>query len=495
MVRRALSRARGGRRWRLGRSLAAVSAVLAGVSLAAPALGAGGLLSSGADANASVSCPSGAAPSGGTQIAGYSLSVLGAGFHYELDSKGLLPVGDPSKGQVMEFDVPFARTTVSGGPVVDSLASAAYPGDVAAHLGSALGTFGFPFPVPNDPVLAESTYPPSPGRAADETFSPPANAGGSQAGVGSAHSTAQQNQASADSSIGDSAFGSGGPPLISAGSSQSHTDVHLSTSCVDGTATSVTGPIDIAGLIQVSGVSASAASRSDGTTGVPRASLTIGNVTVAGQKAYIDRNGVHVIGSPPAGQGLLPSAQTQLDQALQAAGMAVHLVDPSVTTKGGLATADSGGLAITIDRQLPATGVPGVPALILPGLPPVPLGTPGAPLHAEVVFGAAQVSANATTAPAFSVGPLGGNLGGGGLPAQPGVSSGAPDLGTTSGAVLASGSADLGQGPERLVAQAAGPPHGSPIPVGWVIIGVALAFVAASPLMSYARWQLLEGRI
>ena len=89
------------------------------------------------------------------------------GTQFAFNVPGVLPLPNQN---LIEDDVPFARTTVGGGPVVDSLAAPYYPGDVAADLGSLLSTFGFPgFPL-NDPLLAESKFPISPGYPAHKTF-------------------------------------------------------------------------------------------------------------------------------------------------------------------------------------------------------------------------------------------------------------------------------------------------------------------------------------
>ena len=96
------------------------------------------------------------------QIAGSTLTALAVGVRYQLSSPGFLPVGDPAEGIIMELDAPFARTNISQGPLINAIASPAYPGDTVAHLGTALGTFGVPIPIPNEPVLAEANYPPTP---------------------------------------------------------------------------------------------------------------------------------------------------------------------------------------------------------------------------------------------------------------------------------------------------------------------------------------------
>lgn len=440
----------------------------------------------------------------GQQIAGYSVNALAAGFRYELDSPGLLPVGDPEKGNITEMDVPFARENVSEGPLVASLASAAYPGDTAAGLGSALGTFGFNG-VPNDPVLAAAAYPPSPDKPASSSY-PPGGAAPSAASAGAAHAAAGQDGGSSDASVSSvSLSGSSGPDSGNGGGpASSDSAVHLGGGCIDASATSTTSGITIAGIVHIASVSGTAAARSDGNKAVPEAGLHVGEVTVAGLPAYIDQNGVHLANQQPVGYGVLGGAQSALNHALESAGITVKLLGPVTTDKGSAgeaaATADSGGLDIVVKTTLPATGVPGVPAVSVPGLPPIPLGTPGAPLQYEVVYGKAQVSVDATTAPApGSVALPGGAAPPGGGTAAPAGAAPGTSADVTGGTILggspSSGAVSgPGAGPVGQLA-AAGAPPGQPVPTGWIFVGLLASLVVAGPLLGYARWQLLEGRI
>jgi preprotein translocase subunit SecG len=459
------------------------------------------LLSGGARAAAppAATCPPAAAPAagsqaGGTQVAGYDLTAQATGARYDLASPGLLPVGDPHEGTVMELDVPLARGTVSEGPVIDSLGSPAYPGDTAAHLGTAVATFGGPA-LPNDPAVAEATYPPSPGHGGGEQFGP----SGGGAGAGAATATAGADGATAQSTAASTSFSpSGSTPAVAADSSTTTTHLDVGTRCVSAAATASSGAVDLAGgLVHIAGVSGTAAARSDGTRGVPDAHLAVGKVTVGGLAAFIDHDGIHLAGQQAVGYGVVAQVQATLNNALHTFGLAVKLIDPVTTVGAGAASADSGGLEVTIDRQLPATGVPGVPAISIPGQPPVPVGTPPAPLHIEVVYGGARVSAEATTAPAFTSLPT------------PALPPPAATAGTGSSALAAAGP-DLGAGSLTSPAATTGgisgpgvPPSlqpvratsGVPAPVGWIIAGVLASLVLAGPLFGYARWQLLEGRI
>ncbi|GAC1314074.1 MAG: hypothetical protein NVSMB12_06670 [Acidimicrobiales bacterium] len=474
-----------------------VAAIVAGgAALAAvPALGA-------PDAAAPVpaaTCPASAGP--GPGVAGSTLSALATGFRYQVNSPGLLPVGDATEGNVTEADVPFARMTVSQGPLVDALAAPAYPGDTAAHLGTAVATFGGPA-TPNDPALAEASFPPSPGHSGDESFVGGPSGGGVAAGAGSAHSVAAATGGSASSVAASAVLTQPGVPAISAGASTARTTVDVGSGCVDATAQSSTAALDIGGVIKIAGVSGVAAARSDGRTGTPHATLTIGRVTVAGLDAFVDRSGVHLKAQQPVGAGVVDQVQSLLGRTLSAAKISIHVVDPTTTVHGASAVASSGGLAITGDRELPATGVPGLPALSIPGVPPVPLGTPPLPLHTEVVYGAARVGAAATSAPpstesagaqAFGVPDVGPAPPAAGPPSAPDA-AGSQDVSAPSADVVAPA---VTAGPGATVLRA-GPvaalPRGAPVPLAGIIIGILLSAAGAGPLLGYARWQLLDGR-
>ena len=430
---------------------------------------------------------------GGTTLAGYTADTVAAGARVELDSPGLLPVGNPEKGEIVEADLPFARISVASGPVVDALASPLYPGDTAAHLGTAIATFGGP-PLPNDPAVAEAQYPPSPGHSTQASFraAPVGGAPGGPSGSDS-ESTAGAGGAGAGSTTGGFDITNPGSPTpllhvsaSSATSSASFTDTAVSTA-----ATTVAG-VTVAGLVHIDGLSSAASATSDGSRGSPRAELHVGRVTAGGQSAWIDQSGLHVAGGPGQGGAAVRALTDQLNAALAGAGVKVSAVAPRLTSKDGAATATSGAILVTIERRLPAVGVPGVPALTVPGLPPVPLGTPGVPLEVTVALGGTAAGVNATTAP--GLGPLGG-LG----PA--GVTGPMPTSAPTAGLAGVPGAAGALSGPGSSAASAvegaaAGDrlPAGVPVPVVLIIGGVLAALAVGLSILGYARWQLLAGR-
>ena len=94
----------------------------------------------------------GGGASADTSLVGYNASALAIGSQYAFNIPGLVPLPNEN---LIEEDVPFARTNVGAGPVVDSIGPD-YPGDIAASLGSLLLEFGAPSLPINDPLLAES---------------------------------------------------------------------------------------------------------------------------------------------------------------------------------------------------------------------------------------------------------------------------------------------------------------------------------------------------
>ncbi|MDQ1374359.1 MAG: hypothetical protein QOJ09_1697 [Actinomycetota bacterium] len=425
-----------------------------------------------------------------SQVAGYGLSALSAAVRYQLNSPGLLPVGDPAEGNIFEVDLPFARSNVTGGPVMGIVSSPMYPGDTASHLGTAFATFdsraaGFP----NYPVVAEANYPPSPGFGQDASFAQPAIPG---VGAGTATSHAGPDGATADGQISSLSLPTTAP-LIEVGSARATNTVTIKDDLVTSTAESHTGTITIAGLITIADVTAAATASSNGTDAKPAARLDIGKVSVAGQPAYIDADGVHLVGQQPVGSGVAPGVEALLQKTLASDGISIRTVSPHTSSSTGQAVADAGGIVIVLERTVPALGVPGFPSI--PGVP-VPLGTPDLPLHIEVALGRARVAANATVAPTdtFSTSTDLPFADVSGLSQVADITPSGAGASAT-GALGLAPSTGVGGTPTLQPAVASGSrPRGSPIPIVWVLAGIVASIVLCGPLLGYARWQLLEGR-
>ena len=435
-------------------------------------------------------------------LAGYNLGATSAAIEFDLNSPGLLPVGDVTTGNIFSIDLPFTRTNVSSGPSIDALGSPLYPGDAAAHLGTAIATFGGP-ETPNEPVLSEAQYPPTPNNKADESFSTPAVQNGAfSMGVASSSSHASATGASVDATVGEVGIG---PAVASAAnvvhivSSKVTNSVQIGDSSVSSSARSTVSGIDIAGVIQIASVTGTAGGASDGNSGTPSASLNIGKVTVAGQAAYIDQDGIHLV-SQGGGGGLISAANTLL-QNLTAQGLSVHTIAPTETTNGAQTANNSGALVITLSGNTPT--VPGI-APLAPGLPGTP-GQPSVQFVINLLIGGATASANANPFPSFPTTP---SLS---LPSLTGADNGigsSASTGTVSsgtGGVALSGTPTpvapttqtiqpTGPGASYSGAKAVLARVGKSIPVSLVVLVFVLAIMSSGGLLGYARWQLIDGR-
>ncbi|MBA3653219.1 MAG: hypothetical protein H0W70_03385 [Actinobacteria bacterium] len=425
------------------------------------------------------------APAGSAaEIAGYGMSALAVGVRYQLNSPGFLPVGDPAEGTVMEYDVPIARTGISQGPVINAIASPLYPGDTAAHLGTAVATFNPKAPlIPNYPVVAEANYPPTPDKGATASFG--------QGGVGEGRAETGPDGAKVVAQTAAQSVES----VVAIGASVTRNDLSISAGRIRSLATSATSGITIAGMITIEGVIGTAEAISDGSKGTPSARLEIGKVTAAGQAAYIDRDGVHIAANPVLGAGVVTGIQQMVNGVLNTDGIRIRTIAPSTKVDGAAATAVAGALAITLDRMVPATGVPGQPALEIPNGPTVILGTPDLPTHTDILIGEARAGVNATSVtldldvlPAVTSA-----LDGGGEVTSDGLGpisgAGATLEGALTGPALSqAGKAALKFRPSAETGRGLG------VPTGWVIFGLFATLAFAGPLLGYARWQLLEGR-
>ena len=244
------------------------------------------------------------AASGGadTSLLGYNASALAIGAQFAFNVPGVVPLPNEN---LIEDDVPFARINVGAGPVVDSIGAPYYPGDIAASLGTLLQTFGAPALPLNDPLLAESKYPTSPGYPASVTFPKGAPSGPVQVAQGTATTSTGGGTAAGTVSnlslanllslsklpvIGGVLSSTSGSP-IDVGNISATNNVVVGNSAITSTATSTLGAIDIAGLVDIAGLTSTAVATSDGTTGTPTATVHLGDVTVDGTEAYIDDTG------------------------------------------------------------------------------------------------------------------------------------------------------------------------------------------------------------
>jgi|GEM_PF-1686813 len=445
----------------------------------------------------------------GAGLAGYDISTEALGAQFTFNIPGFVPVS----GNMLEQDLPFARTSVSEGPVVDALAAPWYPGDILANLGTLLTTFGAPPQASqlNDPLLAEAKYPPSPGYPQDASFGgtpPPGMPLAPNVFSGVAHASADSTTATATLSDLAAAPSGASGPVVHVATVQVANAATIGAATVSATASAVLKTIDVAGVLEIAQLEGSARSSSDGSTGTPDASLHLGQVTVDGVPAYIDRQGVHVDQNGTSSSGVTPAeAQQVLDTTFAQDGISVRLLDPQTSTDGSQAGADSGGLVISVTHQAFFPVLPGAPSVPVPGLgnesPPAGTYT----VTSTLTLGHATVNVDATALPSTTIDTTPGTTTPG-LVALPlgGGELGTGSLGASGGfGALASAQTLPASGP-GAAPQPAGPgggflgsvahlpPLGLPAPLGWVVVSLLLCVVLTWPMLLTARWQFLGGR-
>jgi hypothetical protein len=456
------------------------------------------------------------AASGGadTTLLGYNASALAIGTQFAFNVPGVLPLPNQN---IIEDDVPFARTNVGDGPVVDSIGAPYYPGDIAANLGTLLLTFGAPALPLNDPLLAESKFPTSPGYPSSADFPENTKPGAVQVATGVADSSDTGGDASgtvSDVSVANlldldtlpivgGVLSSSASSVFDVGNISATNNVALTSSSVTSTATTTLGAIDIAGLVDISGMTATATAKSDGTTGTPTATVHLGDVTVDGSEAYIDSTGVHIDKNAVTSAGITPAQlQQTINSTLGQDGVTIGLVDPQQTSNGAQASADSGGLVISLTRQFAIPYIPGEPTIPLPELGNVGLPAGDYTMTTSVTLGLAQASVNAT-APAANTGTTGNTGAASGASTTPSTAgtsavtgvTGNTGFGFTGGTGAAESLAPTGAGGATTqpvpapTSATAFPIHGIPPPLGWSITALLACILLAYPLLLLARWQ------
>jgi hypothetical protein len=479
-----------GRRWLLRAGAAA--------GLTCLSLGASAIAGAGA---ASGDTSTTAAPS----IAGYVGTAQALGIQFAFNVPDLIPLPNQN---LLEDDIPFSRTLVENGPVVDALGAPYYPGDVAADVGTLLKTFGVPLPVPNDTALAEAKYPTSPGYGATASFGVPAPAGSPVTpNLATASTAASANGGISTATLSDVSLGVPGVSLLDIASIQSTNSIQITPSAIVGTANSLIKSIDIAGILDITELQSAAGATSDGTTGTPTASLRLGQVTIAGVPGYIDASGVHVDGQTESVDGVTPrQAQLLIDNTFSQDGISVRLSDPTTTTMAAQGAADSGALVISFTHQLDLPALNGVPPLpSLPGLGTVSVPAGLYTVTTSITLGSAVTNVTATPLASFNhepissagLGGIGGGLGGLSLGGG-GLSSTFPSAASTLTTLAPSGPGATTSAP-TVTPTAVVPlfdrfPLGIPAPVGWIIAALVLCILVAYPLLLIARWQYVGGR-
>jgi hypothetical protein len=330
----------------------------------------------------------------------------------------------PLSSNVSDVGIPSAQALVDALGNSQAYAAFPYPGDTAlSGPGLLSGIVGAS--LPSYPLIVSSSDPAAPDGSLDQgpvslsAHSKPTTSTGS----------ATVGQAAQDNAVGK---------LLATATAKAD----AVTGAVSGEATSDADLIDIAGVLRIGSLHATAGAARGADGKIAKSSaMAIGQVTVAGVAAQITDQGISI-----AGQGQALPATGAITDPLQAAGISVRVLQPLVTDSG----VTSGGLEITQHQAASGHDVTHtytfgrahaqVFAVAAPALPiPVPLSsaapTPGSsvptPAATPVTSGSSSLAAlPAVTGPAGPAGEPGPAV------AQP-VVTGQPATGQSNAASVA----------------------------------------------------------
>lgn len=286
----------------------------------------------------------------------------------------------------------------SGGS--EAQAAPIYPGNLVVQGPSLLceDVFGSdPFPAcpvapPAYPLLADASYPRSTQAHAQTNQSPvgsgpfvltPARA--------DATATADGNDGSTDGSTLSLLAGS--PAAVTVGAATARSTLHATATDITMHVESAATDVTIAGLVHIASVHA-VDDVTVNATGKPvdHPTITISGVTVAGQQASIDNDGIHIAGqNGPA-----------LAQQLAQQGVTVRTVGVNRSDAVGAARSDATGL--TIGFSVPVSGLPYIPNPLPPPFDAVPGVDANGTYVGTITLGAAGAVAAGQTQPGFDLG-------------------------------------------------------------------------------------------
>lgn len=294
----------------------------------------------------------------------------------------------------------YAASTYDSSGSSEAQAAALYPGNLVVQGPSllcedVLGSDPFPacpVPPPAYPLLADASYP----RSSD------AHAQTNSAPVGSgpfvmtptnavAHATAEGNNGT---TVGSQlSLLSGSPAATTIGAATARSTLQTTAAGITVHVESTVTDVTIAGLVHIASVHAIDDITVRGTAKpVDHPAITVTGVTVAGQQASIDGNGVHI-----AGQNGPSLAQKIAEQ-----GLTIRTVGVNRADTASAARSDATGL--TIGFSVPVSGLPYIPNPLPPPFDAVPGVNANGTYVGTITLGAAGGVAATQTQPDFTLG-------------------------------------------------------------------------------------------
>ncbi|MDQ1699830.1 MAG: hypothetical protein QOG34_1693 [Frankiaceae bacterium] len=294
----------------------------------------------------------------------------------------------------------YAASAYDSSGSSEAQAAPLYPGNLVVQGPSLLcaDVFGSdpfpacPIPPPPYPLLADASYPRSKQAHAQTNQSP---VGSGPFVLTPAHADATATENANDGSTAGTALSvlAGSPAAVTVGAATAHSTLHATAGAITMHVESAASDVTIAGFVHIAAVHAiddvtvSAAGKP---TDHPR--ITVTGVTVAGQPASIDGDGIHIAGQNG------PSLAQQVAQQ----GVTLRTVGVNRSDATRSARSDATGLAIGF--SVPVSGLPYIPNPFPPPFDAVPGVNANGTYVGTITLGSAGAVAAGQTQPGFDLG-------------------------------------------------------------------------------------------
>jgi hypothetical protein len=289
------------------------------------------------------------------ELVGYSAVATGTAFTVQPSVPALLPVEVPA-----EATLALATATLSSGGQGFGRASTFFPGTLIAGIRPLLEIgAGVELPIPDYPVVVES-----------REFEPAKH--NDQPGI-TMSTDVDPDRAIAIADAG----GIGIPGIFGVHASRTVSTSVLKGTTVTATSTTKVEGVDL-GLLEIDSIVSTATVTSDASTATCSGEVNVNGVTVNGQEATLDGEGLHLESEP-----LLPLGPvTDLVAELSETGVTVRLLGGADSCSGATGSRSSAGLLVSIP---------------LPELGAIP---PGG--HLDLILASTSATAGASTLPPFA---------------------------------------------------------------------------------------------
>lgn len=277
-----------------------------------------------------LAAPARAAGLPGSALGAFSVVSTSPGVQFTYDNPGA------SAHPQAEGEVPETVAQLQSGPQGYALSSVAWPGALVANAGTTSQLLNLPVPASaasslNEPIRAEART-----GSGDQTVTNNSYPGSVMT------ATARDDHVSADATVGTT---SGPLPQSGSGDTESRSTVDVTgPSSVAGTAYSMAKDVVLAGgVVRITSVTSQASVTSFVTGSTGTASTQLTGLTIAGQPAYVDQDGLHLGQSGP-GAPVNTIANAIAQQAVTSAGMKVAVSRPTINRQGSTVSVDAGNV-------------------------------------------------------------------------------------------------------------------------------------------------------